>query len=284
MKIWKKWSYLIILILCGAVVLGTTDSWKSGSVELDSSENTPQNPDMQDHESQDPGTQGSDIQELDVEYTGTQEPEVTWRDPSEVVYAAAEDDYFSDAVFIGDSRTVGMYEYGGLENISTFYASTGLTVYSLFDSAIVEVPGQKDRITVEQALSEKQFAKIYLMVGINEMGRGDLEGFLAEYAAAVERLKELQPDAIIYLQGILKVSVIRNSKGDHIHNAGIEERNVGIASLADNVRVYYLDVNPVLCDEHGYLESSYTSDGVHLKAKYIPLWKEFLKQHTVVLD
>ena len=32
----------------------------------------------------------------------------------------------------------------------------------MFDSAIVSVPGQKKKITVEEALSEKQFAKIYL--------------------------------------------------------------------------------------------------------------------------
>ena len=63
--------------------------------------------------------------------------------PKKVVYHTVDDSYFDDAVFIGDSRTVGMYEYGGLEKTSTFYASTGLTIYKMFDSAIVSVPGQK---------------------------------------------------------------------------------------------------------------------------------------------
>lgn len=107
--------------------------------------------------------------------TETQDPAATVpveEIPQEVVYHTVDDSYFDDAVFIGDSRTVGMYEYGGLEETSTFYASTGLTVYKMFDSAIVSVPGQKKKITVEEALSEKQFAKIYLMIGINEMGTG----------------------------------------------------------------------------------------------------------------
>ena len=63
-----------------------------------------------------------------------------------------EDDYFSDAVFIGDSRTVGMFEYGGLEEVSTFYASKGLTIYKLFDSAVA--PSPEGKITVEEALQK----------------------------------------------------------------------------------------------------------------------------------
>ena len=86
--------------------------------------------------------------------TETQDPAATVpveEIPQEVVYHTVDDSYFDDAVFIGDSRTVGMYEYGGLEETSTFYASTGLTVYKMFDSAIVSVPGQKKKITVEEA-------------------------------------------------------------------------------------------------------------------------------------
>ncbi len=330
----KKWSYLILFLLCGGCILTATDSWtaarepgrKAGgwlmaagdTVVSMLKENTdagiPALGEVVERESggmqigDDHPTKGEpapvnkvedqklpeEIQPTFVEnqvsgdtlQDGTAESdttEVTYRDPSEVVYTTVEDEYFSDAVFIGDSRTVGLFEYGGLEEVTTFYASTGLTIFKLFESKI-EVPGQKEKITIEQALSEQQFSKIYLMLGINEMGRGDLEGFLAKYSEVLTHLKELQPDAIIYLQGIMKVTTKRSEQGDYISNPGIEERNEGIAALADNVKVYYLDVNPLICDESGGMEPSYTTDGVHLKAKYIPMWKDFLKQHAVVLD
>ncbi len=201
--------------------------------------------------------------------------------PGEPVYMTVEDDYFQDAVFIGDSRTVGMFEYGGLEQTAAFYASTGLTVYKMFDAEIVTVPGEKDKITVEEALQQNSFAKIYLMIGINEMGIGTVESFLEKYREALEHLKELQPNALIYLQAIMKVSTERSAQGDYINNEGIEARNQGIALLADNVRVFYLDVNPLLCDETGGMEPSYTFDGVHLKAKYIEIWKDYLKSHAI---
>ena len=83
----------------------------------------------------------------------------------------------------------------------------------MFDSAIVSVPGQKKKITVEEALSEKQFAKIYLMIGINEMGTGTVESFMKAYGEAVQHLQELQPDAVIYLQAIMKVTTERSEQG-----------------------------------------------------------------------
>lgn len=205
-----------------------------------------------------------------------------FRNPEDVVYGTVTEDYFSDAVFIGDSRTVGMYEYGGLEDIAAFYASTGLTVYKMFDADIVDIPGQKERANIEQMLTENSFSKIYLMIGINEMGTGTVDSFMEKYAECLEHLRELQPDAVIYIQAIMKVTEERSQQGDYITNEGIDERNERLKGLANNVNIYYLDVNPLICDETGGMIASYTSDGVHLKAKYIDIWKQFLMEHAVM--
>lgn len=199
----------------------------------------------------------------------------------EAVYMTVEDDYFADALFIGDSRTVGLFEYGGLEEITTFYASKGLTVYKMFDSPIVSVPEQKNKITIEEALQSNTFAKIYLMIGINEMGTGTVDSFMEKYQEVVVHLQELQPDAIIYLQAIIKVTAERSAKGDYIFNEGIEERNERIAQLADNKKIFFLDVNPLICDDTGGMIPEYTFDGVHLKGKYIEIWKDYLKTHAI---
>lgn len=201
-------------------------------------------------------------------------------EPAEWEYITADEDYFDDAVFIGDSRTVGLCDYAGLDN-AAFYASTGLTVYKIFDAQIVPVEGTKQKITIEEALTERRFSKIYLMLGINEMGTGTVETFMERYEEVVARLKELQPDAIIYLQAIMRVSSERSAKGDYINNEGIDARNAEIAKLADNRTVFYLDVNPCVCDESGGLVKEYTFDGVHLKAAYIEIWKQFLMEHCV---
>lgn len=197
----------------------------------------------------------------------------------QVEYQTVEDDYFSDALFIGDSRTMGLFEYGGLETVSTFYASTGLTVYKMFDTPVMSVPGVD--INVEEGLQQNHFGKIYLMIGINEMGAGTVESFLEKYQEAVAHIRELQPDAVIYLQAIIKVTAERSAQGDYINNEGIIARNEGIAKMADNEKVFFLDVNPEICDESGGMNPEYTFDGVHLKAKYIQIWKDYLKSHAI---
>lgn len=201
--------------------------------------------------------------------------------PAEAVYTTVEDGYFADALFIGDSRTVGLGEYSALKGKATFYAATGLTVYKMFSAEIVSVPGERKKITVEEALRRYSFAKIYLMLGINEMGIGTAESFLKKYQEAVDRLRELQPDAVIYLQSIVKVTAQRSAKGDSINNERIDVRNEGIAQMADNRSIFYLDVNAQLCDESGGIVQGYTFDGVHLKAKYLDIWTDYLKTHAI---
>lgn len=199
----------------------------------------------------------------------------------EAEFTRVDADYFADALFIGDSRTVGLCEYSDMEQ-ATFYASTGLTVYKVFDAQIVEVPGSKTKITIEDALKKKQFGKIYFMIGINEMGTGTVDSFMETYAGVVAHLQELQPNAIIFVQAIMRVTTERSNKGDYINNQGIDERNERIAELADNQRVFYLDVNPQISDDTGGLNSDYTFDGVHLKAMYIPIWTDYLSEHGIV--
>lgn len=290
-------SFLILLLVFGCICLTLTKGWhvytepvsdlltKAGiQVDLTQEEvvqetkvETENN--IQQEAEISHGTDGQIQPESEAE--PEPQPEVAPQGP---VFQTVEEDYFADAVFIGDSRTVGMYEYSSLRDVSTFYASTGLSVHKLFTTKIVEVPGQRRKITVEQALTENQFAKVYLMIGINEMGTGTPESFLEKYAECVDKIRELQPDAIIYLQGIMQVTTERSTQGDYITNEGIAVRNEGIKELADDETIFYLEVNEAVCDDSGGMVSEYTHDGVHLKAQYIDLWKEYLKNHAVVKE
>ena len=186
--------------------------------------------------------------------------------------------YFSDAVFIGDSRTVGLHDYGGLDN-STFYATVGMNVYKLWQDKFCEVDGQK--VTLEEALRARHYGKIYFQIGINEMGRGTVDGFMSAYEQSVQKFRELQPDAIIFVQAIMKVAKEKSDVDPIFNNAGIEERNARIAQLADGKNIFYIDVNEVVCDENGALQSDLTFDNIHLLGSKYNIWVDFLKQKGI---
>lgn len=189
-----------------------------------------------------------------------------------------DDSYFSDAVFIGDSRTVGLHDYGGL-NDSTFYATVGMNIYNLWTEKFCEVDGEK--VTLEEALKAKQYGKIYFQIGINEMGRGTLDGFMTAYEESVKKFRELQPDAVIFVQGIMKVAKEKSDKDPIFNNVGIEQRNERIAALADEKNIFYIDMNEVVCDEDGNLKSNLTFDDVHLYGSKYDIWVDYLKEKGI---
>ena len=85
---------------------------------------------------------------------------------SQLSFEEVTQDYFDDALFIGDSRVTGIQLYSGWDNI-TYYAEGGMTIYSMFDCKAVKENGRT--LTIEEALQERSFGKIYLEIGINEV-------------------------------------------------------------------------------------------------------------------
>lgn len=225
---------------------------------------------------------GTEEEELLVtETTETPQPETeNVTETLERTFTRVEKDYFDDAVFIGDSRTVGLYEYGGLDG-AVFYATTGLNIYDLWTEKICEVNGEM--VTLEEALSTQTFGKIYFQIGINEMGRGTIDGFMEAYARTVAKFQELQPDAIVFVQGIMRVTKEKSENDEIFNNVGINARNERIAELADNRSIFYIDMNEVVCDEEGNLDESLTFDDIHLFGSQYGIWVEFLQEHGIIV-
>ena len=249
-------------------------------------ETVPEETVQQTEPSQEESSQPESTQEAGTQQDGTDGTSGEQTDGQETSsFTQVQDSYFDDALFIGDSRTVGLYEYGGFQESTTFFAKTSLTIYDLFEEPekFARLSDGK-KATLEEALTERKFGKIYIMLGINELGRGTTESFFNVYADAVNRIRMLQPDAVIFIQGIMRVGEEKNNTDKIFNNTNINERNQAISLMADNRTIFYLEVNDAVCDENGNLISEYTFDQIHLKAKYYQLWKDYLFAHGIVRD
>ncbi len=204
---------------------------------------------------------------------------------------AVADDYFRDAVCIGNSLVVGMQKSGLLP--TAFYANIGLNVRQFFEKPFIPSPdgatnedGSAMLVTAAEALARKDdFKKVYLMFGINELGWLDIGTFTDYYEAIIDTILTIRPDAVIYMQKILPINEAVYALGadpsEYYTNERISRFNAEIASIAQQKQVVLLDPGTAVADASGQLEATATADGIHLSGAYINRWKTYLATHTV---
>lgn len=196
-------------------------------------------------------------------------------------YETVKKDYFDDAVFIGDSRIVGMHDYSGLTN-AEFFAKTGLTVYNLLDDKFVKDPNSGKDVSVSYMMQHYTYGKIYLMVGINELGTGGTKRFQDAYKKVLKSFRKWQPDAVIYVQSIMGVSPSKDQSDAVFNNTNIRDKNYAVSKLTDGIHIFYLNIQEIYEDKHHNLAQELTFDDVHLYAQHYDKWVKYLKKHAVV--
>ena len=198
----------------------------------------------------------------------------------EIVFptSAEIDDDFADAVFIGNSRTVGLQLSCGKPQ-ATFYASTGMNVNKIWDAKEITLDDGTEG-TVFDALKQHQFKRVFVMFGINEMGWPYLDVFREMYEKAINEIKRLQPDATVYIQSVLPVSTKAISTNEVFTTANVDAFNEYVKTAAANTGCVYLDVNSALRDETGGLPLEASTDGIHLMKDYCLVWLKYLADHT----
>ena len=178
----------------------------------------------------------------------------------------AQEEYYKDAVFIGDSRTQGLQINAGLTS-PDFFAGRGLNVKNARTEKVVKNAAGK-AVTVVDALKDKQYKKVYICFGINELGWPYTNIFADEYQKTIDAIKKIQPNAEVVVQGILPVTE-KKSKSDKIFNMkNVKKFNKVIKKMAEDNGETYVDNSPAVANDKGYLPSDVTPDGIHMNREY----------------
>lgn len=183
-----------------------------------------------------------------------------------VATKGAEEAYYKDAVFIGDSRTQGLQINAGLKS-PDFFAGRGLNVKNARTEKVVK-NAKGNSVTVVDALKDKKYKKVYICFGINELGWPYTNIFADEYKKTIEAIKKIQPDAEIVVQGILPVTE-KKSKSDKIFNMkNVKKFNKVIKKMAEEIGATYVDNSPAVSNSKGFLPKDVTPDGIHMNRDY----------------
>lgn len=181
---------------------------------------------------------------------------------------------FSDAVFLGDSRTEGLSLYGGLKE-ATFFTQKGMTVGSIYTKPAIATSAGK--LTVMQALEQKTFDQVFIMLGVNELGYVYSDIFISRYEKIIDGIRAINPRAKIYVQAILPVTKGRSQKDTVFNNNRIREYNDLLREMSERKEVKFLETDQAVADANGCLPDEASTDGVHLTAEYYKKWGDYLR-------
>ena len=184
-----------------------------------------------------------------------------------------------DVLFIGDSRTVGLMEYAGIDG-ADYFCTVGMSVYNIHKKP-VSVP-HVGKVTLSELLNGKKYGKIYIMLGINEVGY-KFSRTVEKYQELINFIKDRQSDAVILIQANLHVSKSRSDSDKIVNNLAINKLNAALSKLADGKSIFYLDANVLFDDEAGGLSADKSEDSTHLYAKYYKEWGQWIVTQTASL-
>lgn len=195
-------------------------------------------------------------------------------------YASASDtsDDLSDAVFIGDSRTVGLMNSTDKPK-ATFLCAVGLNIDTALTSADITLDNGSTG-TITQALSQKQYGRVFISFGTNEMGWPYIDTFKEHYSELVKSIAELQPNAKIYCVGILPLTASQDAKGESVNNTNAKTFSNAISEVAAQLGYNYLDCSAAVADENGYLPEEASTDGIHMTSEYCLYWQNYIIDNT----
>ena len=180
--------------------------------------------------------------------------------------------------FIGDSRTQGFIMYNGLKDVQD-YSYVGLMVDTAVSKKFVKT-SNGEKITLLEDMKGKNIKRVYIMLGVNELGWSYPQVFKSKYKELIKEIKKIKPNAQIYVQSIIPVTKSKDKSDKYFNNTRIEQYNKLVKEVASEENVEYLNVQSALVNSEGYLPEETSPDGIHIGKSYCEKWLTYLKNNS----
>lgn len=163
-------------------------------------------------------------------------------------------DQLEDAVILGDSRAVGFYYFGYMDE-SRVLAEAGSTIKKVAEHL--------------EDLRNLNPAQVFLCYGLNDVSIGfwsSPEEYVTEMEEVMQSIWEVVPDAEIYISSILIARDPAFQKSSAWYN--IPEYNDALKAFCEEKGYHFVD-NSDLCEKYADL---WEVDGIHVQTGFYPYW------------
>ncbi len=202
--------------------------------------------------------------------------------------------FYDDAVFIGDSISLGWRNYvtskrsssAGFMGKAQFLVSGSLgAANSLWD--INTDPNDGIENSVHPLYNGKQMQlwnsipltgakKIFIMFGLNDVGLYGVDATVSNYGKLLDKIKANVPDAKFYI--ISATYVVKGGARGDLTSENLRKLNIALIDFCSANGYSFINIADALADSDGNLKAAYCSDGfVHQTTAAYDVWTSLLK-------
>lgn len=196
--------------------------------------------------------------------------------------------FFDDAVFVGDSVTLGLRNYvtsernegraclGEAEFLPAGSMGYTNTLGDIGVPNTIHPTYQGREMYIEDALALIEAKKAFIMLGMNDFCIYPEEDIIRNVKELINRIKEKNPEIGIYIESVTPV----NRDQGNFSNSNMDKFNAALKKFCEENGCTYVDVASVMKNEDGALIASYCSDpdgiGVHVTYEGCKAWVDYL--------
>lgn len=194
----------------------------------------------------------------------------------------AGEEYINETLFIGDSNTVRMMNYG-ITSLENTLAVVGMGIQSVKTLQCVQFSGYSSPITMVEAVKLMQPSRIIITFGTNNANGMEVDDFVKKYKEALDALKAVDSDVDILINSIPPISE-KNSYPTLSQNS-IDRFNNALIVLAKDNGYKYIDSASVMKDSStGYAKKGFTvGDGIHISEDGFAAMFTYIRTHSHVV-
>ena len=193
---------------------------------------------------------------------------------------ASAEEIFADAVFVGDSVTLGLrnhsMKYKTL-NGAQFACAGSYSVKCAVDGTMLLFFNGAECST-EEAIKSSGAGYVFVLLGLNDINKHGVEEYIRYWDEFIGRIKAMNPDVEIFIEAC--TPAYRGGNNKTLDNRSIDERNAAMAQYCEENGVHFIDTATPLKNEIGTLKDEYSSDKyVHLSYDGYTLLIDTLTQY-----
>ncbi len=173
-----------------------------------------------------------------------------------------------EIIMLGDSITEGC-------NWSEMFANPKLKNRGISGDVTQGVLDRLDEVL------ESHPERIFLMIGINDLGHGKTEEeILANIKRIIREVRKKSPESTLYLESLLPVNPDFAMFPTHTDKTQqVIAINTVLRRMAADYDAVYVDLYSRFVTQGGKLDPAFTNDGLHLTGPGYAIWKKALEPY-----